>query len=304
MITKKRKLQLAAIAVSLAMIATFVFVVTAPGESEDVVASPESGAQPASAVTAGFKVEQYPAVPRQPSQGALGDVPLAYYDSVISDVLAQDEVSPIETWKTARPLAPLVALYSAMGKNAEPIASLSHVTVEDVTSVAVFGEYGTERADGGWLLIGTPSRKSLPTTDSTAPAVTFAYVRAADFEVGEIDRKVTVDTVTGEVQLVAKDGTVLHSEIGTLGSADDPTPHGWGYITATYTGGENATSAGESIALISAHSEKRPSYGENGALTAIHYSTSTRPTSFGCVRVSIAFTRLLEPLIGIPVMFE
>lgn len=246
----------------------------------------------------------YPDVPAASSQSDLASLPLADTWAVIPTLLDQRAVSDLiddSLWTVAQPTGQLTALYGEQSATAEPVAALGYFAVEDRTTTAVFAH------QGGWLLIGTPARIALPSDrDGNAPTVSFAWARAGDFVLSEVNRRVLIDTSASTISLIDRQGTLLMHEPVKLGSPDAPTPTGTlGYIVATYTDAENQPwTGGEPIALVNSHSAALDNYGSDPAPTGIHYSTSETTNSKGCVRVSAAFARALDPLLGVRVYFS
>jgi len=254
----------------------------------------------------------YPDVPETTPQDELAALPFADTWGVIPALLDQtaieDEIDD-DLYEIASPTAELTALYAEQDTEAEPVAALGYYAVEDRTTLAVFAH------QGAWLLVGTPARIFVPTLDDpdtkdvdeavTAPTVSFAWARATDFVLDEVDRRIVVDNATSTISLLDRDGTVLMHEQVKLGGDGEPTPSDTlGYIVATYTDAEKQKwTGGYPIGLVNSHSATMPTYGADPAPTGIHYSSSTTKNSKGCVRVSTAFSQALEPLLGVRVYF-
>ena len=247
------------------------------------------------------------AVPAPPGPDELAALPLAFYDAVVPQLLDDTTVTPENRWQTAAPRAPLVALYASPDADAAPVATLGSTvpTLLTPTVTAVWGS--SPGVDGGMLLVSTPARNRTPGDGgvATAPAATFGWVRAADVTVTDVDRAVVVDTVTGLVSVTGRDGSVGASEVGRLGTPDDPTPTATEtYMAANYVDQGIAYTQGNPIALTGAHSPLLASYGGNSALTALHFYPDPTGSSHGCVRVSAAMTAALAALpVGTPVTF-
>jgi hypothetical protein len=314
-LTRKQKLgwSVASLVAIGAIVTAIVIAQPHPSESSVAASSnskPAAGAPPIAQPTATPTPVAYEPAPATTGYATLATLPLASVTSVIPALLPQSAVKPVETWLDAAPTAPLTALYASPSTSAKPVAALGTQAVTDSTRVPVFG------VDGQWLLIGTPSRITLPsqTNGGIAPAVSFAYVRASDFTQIPITEKVVVDTATSTISLVDKSGKIIDSQTATMGDDAVPTPSGgqWGYIESTYTDGVHqpwtcldGTRGGcLSIALTSAHSPKTDSWNGSPAPTGIHWSSAGGTNSKGCVRVDVAMTKLLAPLVGIPVEFD
>jgi hypothetical protein len=234
--------------------------------------------------------------------------PLAYYNAVIPLLLLATQVNPSVMWKIATPVRDEVPLYAVMSSTAAPIAKLAagalttphsvDIGTTNRTTVSVFG------VNGGWILIGTPARTTVPHNGAPAPAVSFAYARASDFTLTAITKKIVVDTAQSTISVIDSNGTVLSTDTATIGAADTPTPQGYGYIEASYIDPKQGT-ANTPINLTSAHSSTLPTYGTDQALTAIHWEAHLSGShSHGCIRVSIAMANNVAPLVGYPVVFH
>lgn len=247
------------------------------------------------------------AVPAPPAPEALAALPLAFYDAVVPQLLDGTQVEPENRWQTAAPKAPLVALFASPDAAATPVAALGATvpTLGTPTVTAVWG--ASAGADSGMLLVSTPARNRTPGDGgvATAAAATFAWVRAADVTVTDVDRAVVVDTTTGVVSISGRDGSVGASEVGRLGTPDDPTPTATStYMAANYVDQGIAYTQGNPIALTGAHSPLLASYGGNSALTALHFYPEPTGSSHGCVRVTAAMTQALAELpVGTAITF-
>lgn len=269
-----------------------------PPHTEAAVTSPSPSATPSPSPS-----PTVPPAPPNPTQAELAGVPLAFYDSVIGPLLDSSTITPLNQWKLAAPIDPLVALYSSPAPDAVPIAALGSIvpTVKTATVVAVYG------VAGDMILVSTPSRNSTP-NPRTGPAAsgTFAWARAADFTVSAAEHSVMVDNAGSTISIVSASGDVMRSESARLGTPSDPTPAATAtYIESLYVDKALAYTRGNPIALTGAHSSTLVDYGGNSALTAIHYYPSTTGLSHGCVRVSAEMTQALAALpIGTPVVFS
>lgn len=236
------------------------------------------------------------------TQDELGGLPLAFYDAVIPGLLTADDVDAQVRFEVATPVAAKTGLYISPSVDAMPVAWITSTTVETGTALGVFGQHGD------WLLVGAPSRATLPSANGgTSPSSTFAWVRGDDFVVSPGEAAVVVDTAASTISIIGKDGTVRASEIATLGTDGVPTPTSTlTYIEAVYTDSENQPwTGGHPIILTGAHSSTLDTYDGNNALTGIHYSSASSPFSKGCVRVSAAMTELLAALpIGTSIEFR
>ncbi len=246
------------------------------------------------------------AVPAAPSQATLARLPLAYHDAVVPQLLDGSRVHPQDTWQIATPTAPLVALYASPRADAPPVATLSHLvsTIDRPAATAVWGR--SPGADGGMLLVSTPARNRTPGgVGDQAPSATFAWARAADFTVADVDRAIRVDVATSTVSVVDRAGRTLASERARLGTPDDPTPSDTAtYVEASYVDTRVTYTEGNPIILTGAHSPSIPSYGGNAALTAFHYYPDPTGSSHGCVRISAEMTRTLAALpVGTAIRF-
>jgi L,D-transpeptidase catalytic domain. len=243
-----------------------------------------------------------PPAPLKPTQAELAAVPLAFYDAVIGPLLDSSKIEPVNQWKLAVPIDPLVALYSTPTPDATPIAALGSTvpTVKTPTVVAVYG------VSGDMILVSTPSRNAVPGPNGPAPSGTFAWARTADFTVSDAPHSVMVDNANSTISIVSAAGEVVTSEGARLGTPNDPTPAATAtYIESIYVDKTLAYTRGNPIALTGAHSSTLTEYGGNSALTAIHYYPSTTGLSHGCVRVSAEMTKALAALpIGTPVIFS
>lgn len=250
-----------------------------------------------------LEADPAPPVPPTTSQEDLALLPLADTWAVIPSLIEQGEIeSRISDsyLAVAQPLDEFTALYAEQASDADPVAALGYFAVEDRTSVAVFAH------EGEWLLIGTPARIALPSErGGNAPTVSFAWARAVDLVLDQANHRVVVDTSASTIALLDRNGNVVMSEEVTLGTTEAPTPTGThAYIVATYRDAENQPyTGGEPIALVSSHSATLDSFRGDVAATGIHYSTATSANSLGCVRVSPAFARALDPLVGVRVDF-
>ena len=249
-----------------------------------------------------------PAVPDRPSDQALAALPLAFHDAVIGQLLDGSQVDARNEWTTATPKSPLVPLYAAPDADAAPVATLSSSvsTINTPTATAVWGR--SAGADGGMLLVSTPSRNRTPGDGGVAeaPSSTFAWARAADFTLAGIDREVRIDNATSTIAIVHRDGTVETSETARLGTPDDPTPADTKtYMEANYVDPQVGYTQGHPISLTGAHSSKLSGYGGNAALTALHFYPDPTGSSHGCVRITAAMTDALAKLpIGTPIEFS
>lgn len=247
------------------------------------------------------------AVPAPPSPEALAGLPLAFYDAVIPALLDGADVTPENAWAVATPTAPLVALYASAAADAVPVATLSS-TVPTLNLPAATAVWGSrEGADGGMLLVSTPSRNATPGDGGVpaAPSATFGWVRAADVSVVGAASSVVVDTAASTLSIVGPDGVASASEAVRLGTPDDPTPSATAtYMQANYVDRSIGYTQGNPIALTGAHSSLLPEYGGNSALTAIHFYPDPTGASHGCVRASAAMTAALAALpVGTAITF-
>ena len=247
------------------------------------------------------------AVPAAPSQAALAALPLAFHDAVVPQLLDGDQVDPEDTWLIATPRTPLVALFASPDAGALPVAALSHLvsTINRPAATTVWAR--SPGADGGMLLVSTPSRNRTPGDDGdpTAPSATFAWARAADFTLTRAERMIRVDVAANTVSVVTRGGRVEATEPARLGTPDDPTPVQTAtYVEAAYVDARVTYTQGNPIILTGAHSARIPSYGGNAALTALHYYPDPTGSSHGCVRISAEMTRTLAALpVGTPIRF-
>ncbi|MEO6506112.1 MAG: L,D-transpeptidase [Terrimesophilobacter sp.] len=269
---------------------------TGPTQTQAAVPSPSRLAQPPPSPS-----PTVPPAPAKPTQTDLAGVPLAFYDAVIGPLLDSSTITPVNQWKLAVPIDPLVALYSTPTPDATPIAALGSTvpTVKTPTVVAVYG------VSGDMILVSTPSRNAAP-GPGPAPGSTFAWARTADFTVSAAPHAVMVDNANSTISIVSASGEVSTSESARLGTPNDPTPAATAtYIESIYVDKSLAYTRGNPIALTGAHSSTLIEYGGNSALTAIHYYPSTTGLSHGCVRVSAEMTKALAALpIGTPVIFS
>jgi hypothetical protein len=249
----------------------------------------------------------FPPTPRT----ALGEVnaaPLAYYDAVIPHLLNASQAHPRVTWEIATPIGSAVPLYSQIATTAVPVAKLAAAALTTPTAFAVAKDYPTVVSVfgtfGGWILIGTPARIMVPHSPTTAPAISYAYARAADFRLQQVAKMVVVDTSTSTISIVTAAGKILATDNATIGAADTPTPHGFGYIEASYIDPKQGTGT-TPINLTNAHSSTLATYGADQALTAIHWEAHLAGAhSHGCIRVSISMADQVSHLLGYPVEFE
>ncbi|PZF65059.1 hypothetical protein DEI81_02825 [Curtobacterium sp. MCBD17_013] len=247
------------------------------------------------------------AVPPPVGPQALAALPLAYYDAVIPGLLDGTTAHPANQWEIATPRQALVPLYASPAADSAPIAALGATvpTVNRPAATAVWGR--SPGADGGMVLVSTPSRKSTPGTNgvATAPSATFAWARAADFTLTRTDRMIRVDNATSTIAIVTESGATATSEAARLGTPTDPTPAATStYMEADYVDTRIAYTEGHPIALTGAHSALLPGYGGNSALTALHYYPDPTGSSHGCVRISAAMTAALATLpVGTPIQF-
>lgn len=279
-----------------------------------VVAGATSGTPPTPTPTRAVAASPTPtptptlaAVPSAPSAATLAELPLAYHDGVIPQLLDGTSVHPESTWEIATPAAPLVALFASPAADAAPIATLSTAvsTIDTPAATAVWGR--SAGADGGMVLVSTPARNRTPGDggDPTAPSATFAWARASDFTIATTDRMIRVDVAASTVSVVGKDGSVSATETARLGTPDDPTPTATStYVEAAYVDTRVTYTQGNPIILTGAHSSRIASYGGNAALTALHYYPDPTGSSHGCVRISAAMTKTLAQLpVGTPIQF-
>lgn len=248
-----------------------------------------------------------PAVPSAPSAAELAALPLAFHDAVIPQLLDGDHAHPENAWQIATPKAQLVALYASPDHAAAPVGTLSATvsTIDRPAATAVWGR--SPGVDGGMLLVSTPARNRTPGDGGSAdaPSATFAWARAADFNVVATDRMIRVDVATSTVTVEDRGGRAVASEPARLGTPDDPTPTRTAtYVEAAYVDARVTYTQGNPIILTGAHSSRIPSYGGNAALTALHYYPDPTGSSHGCVRISAQMTKTLAALpVGTPIQF-
>lgn len=291
------------------VVGAFIYLAHQPEAAAPVPTSPTVEIPDTSPV---LQPDPAPPVPPTTSQDALAQLPLADTWAVIPSLIEQAAIEDRidnDIWTVAQPVEQLTALYGAQASDAAPMAALGYWAVEDRTTVAVFAH------EGGWLLIGTPARISMPVLDDPntedidetvlAPTVSFAWVRATDFVLSEAEHRVAVDTSKATISLLDRSGAVVMSEAVVLGTPEAPTPTDThAYVVATYSDAEKQpVTGGEPIALVSSHSATLPTFKGDVAATGIHFSLATSPNSLGCVRVSPDLARALEPLVGVRVDF-
>lgn len=284
---------------------------TAPVAPGEVIAVPDTANEPpAGKPTATSSPVEYAAAPLA-SQDELQELPLAYYDSVVPDLLTVEKsgIEPEPMFLTATVLAPegvstndwLTALYAEPAPDAQPIAAIASVTVKNVTGLAVVG-----RAGSSWLLVTTPSRDALPSESGgwSAPQ-TYAWVRTADFTVERVEQMVVVDTAESTIHIETADGEISRRESVTLGSPQAPTPSDTvTYIAASYIDPSQTFTENMPISMLGSHTPTLDTFAGNAALNALHFSNSTNPFSKGCVRLSRALSLYLATLpIGTTVVF-
>jgi hypothetical protein len=126
-----------------------------------------------------------------------------------------------------------------------------------------------------------------------------------DVTVTDVDRAVVVDTATGVVSVIRRDGSIGANEVGRLGTPEDPTPTATStYMAANYVDQGIAYTQGHPIALTGARSPLLASYGGNSALTALHFYPDPTGSSHGCVRITAAMTQALAELpVGTAISF-
>jgi hypothetical protein len=248
------------------------------------------------------------AVPAAPSAATLAALPLAFHDAVVPQLLDGSQVHAEDTWTTAAPKSPLIALYASPDADAAPVATLSSTvtTLNTPTTTAVWGR--SPGVDGGMVLVSTPSRKQTPGDGgvATAPSATFAWARAADVTLAQVDRVIRIDNAASTISIVRRDGSVETSEPARLGTAEDPTPAATKtYMEANYVDPGVTYTQGHPIALTGAHSATLSGYGGNAALTALHYYPDPDGSSHGCVRITATMTDALAKLpVGTPIEFS
>jgi hypothetical protein len=286
--------------VAIAAVVVGVVLIQAPTGSTQTTAtspSPSTTVQPSPSPS-----PTVPPAPPKATQVELAGVPVAFYDAVICPLLDSSKIVPVNQWKLAVPVDPLVALYATPTPDATPIAALGSTvpTVRTPTVVAVCG------VSGDMILVSTPSRNAAPGPNGPTPSGTFAWARTADLTVSAAPHSVMVDNANSTISIVSASGEVSTSETARLGTPNDPTPAATAtYIESIYVDKTLAYTRGNPIALTGAHSSTLIEYGGNSALTAIHYYPSTVGLSHGCVRVSAEMTKALAALpIGTPVIFS
>ena len=218
-----------------------------------------------------------------PTPAEIADLPTASWDAVIPGLLPST-AGPADFSKTSFTLAADSALYGADLRTA--VAVLPKISsIADQPTVVVASEQ-----DGPWTRILTPTRRSLPSQDSNAPAQTAAWIRTDRLTANKpLTTRVVISLSHLTLDLVdVASGTVTASFPVAVGAASTASPVGTGFVEARYADPVNQPEVGV-ISLTSLHSTAADAPFGKGGLVAIHrYPRSVGQVSHGCFRVSDA----------------
>jgi lipoprotein-anchoring transpeptidase ErfK/SrfK len=233
----------------------------------------------------------------EPSPAAVAALPAVRYDAVIGGLMPFTEV--VTALVGRYQLAQDAAVYGADRRT--PVAKFPAKDFLDEPSTVV-----VVRSDGGWDLVLTPARVTLPSASGgSAPAQSAGWIRASDLHrVANIDTKVVI-SVGAQTLTISAPGTADVTYRVGVGTPSTPTPTGvTGYLQQRYLD----PSQGESvypIQLTSLHATTKdePYGGEDGGLIGIHYNqTTTGAVSHGCVRLTAEAIQAVNRLpLGTPV---
>lgn len=158
-----------------------------------------------------------------------------------------------------------------------------------------------EGVDGPWSKVLAPGRKSLPSTDASAPAQSAGWVKSSQLI------RALVPESTIEISLSARTLTVQDAVTGaaggtypiSVGAAESASPIGLTLITNRYQD-QNQAEAGQ-ISLLSIHSSAAdaPLAGAPGGLIGLHSyprASEGRASSHGCLRLSPAAAAAVNAL--------
>lgn len=226
------------------------------------------------------------------SPEVIAALPEARYDAVIPalDATAPPRALPTLIVELTRD----VALYGHDRR--APVARLAARNfLGDATVVAAF-----PAGPGGWQLVLTPARRTLPSAPGSASAQSSAWVRSADLGAGTpVAHRVEIAVGAGRLSIEGP-GARASFDIG-VGAASTPTPVGVvGYLQARYLDPAQGQ-ARHRIQLTSLHAtaDDEPFGGADGGLIGIHHGSGS---SHGCVRVEAAALAALDELpLGTPV---
>ena len=245
--------------------------------------SSAAATQPTATSTALYQPRALKASYSAPTPAEIADLPTASWDAVIPGLLPST-AGPADFSKTSFTLAADSALYGADLRTA--VAVLHKISsIADQPTVVVASEQ-----DGPWTRILTPTRRSLPSQDSNAPAQTAAWIRTDRLTANKpLTTRVVISLSHLTLDLVdVASGTVTASFPVAVGAASTASPVGTGFVEARYADPVNQPEVGV-ISLTSLHSTAADAPFGKGGLVAIHrYPRSVGQVSHGCFRVSDA----------------
>lgn len=243
--------------------------------------------------------EALPPLPPELAPSAIAALPAAVYDAVIPGLLA----APADLRFTA---AGTVAADSAV-YGADFIIPVARVPARDflgnptvVVPVA---------AKGGWSLVLTASRQSLPSqvsTGATAPAQTAAWLPTSALRpLGDLPSRIVISVSAQTLTITDAAGNTLQSFTAGVGAPATATPAGTtGYLQARYLDPTQGQSV-HRIQLTSLHSTAadEPYGGSDGGLIGVHYQdVASGAVSHGCIRLGSTAIDAVDHLpLGTPI---
>lgn len=236
-----------------------------------------------------------------PTAAVVAALPEAVYDAVIGGLMPHTSETVPSTVTDAYSLIADTPLYGA--DKITPVARFSQQNFMLEPTVVVPLEM-----DGGWALVLTPARQTLPSASGgVAAAQTAAWIRRdALKDRVPLPSHVVISAGAQTLSIISAAGATLSTFAVGVGMDGTPTPTGvLGYIQARYLDPAQGQST-HPIQLTSLHSSTadEPYSGTDGGLIGIHYQSAARgAVSHGCIRLNAeAITAVNRLALGTPVL--
>ena len=221
-----------------------------------------------------------------PSAAQLAAAPEARYDAVIPGLIPYASDSIATASHITYQLAADTALFGVDQRTVVARLPATNFLRQPTVVVPV-------KTSGDWVLILTPARNALPSSQhNLAAAQTAGWVhQSALTHPTALTQRVVISTTARTLTIMNLDSTAPTSFPIGVGTATTPTPTGvTGYLQARYLDPAQGQSK-YPIQLTSLHSAvgDNPYGGVDGGLVGIHFQTlSTGAVSHGCIRVPVA----------------